>query len=142
MRWLGILAVFALSVGFGLLALGNHLQVTEAREIWANGRVAQGKVVEHQGYPGSSRRTYTYTYRLGDAEFTAERRAIPWEARDIPVGSKLEVRYDPRDPKKSITSAEMQERQSLWNVGFLPAFALAWLLLAVWLASPSRSKGK
>jgi hypothetical protein len=130
MRWLGIAAMLLLAAFFGLLGLGNYVQVVEAREIWASGEQAEGTLVEHHGYSKSNRKEYSYSYRVGGAELRAERRSIPWEARNLPVGSKLVVKYARADPRKSVTAAEMEVSESAPNRWAMPVLAIAFLVFA------------
>lgn len=136
MKWLSVALVLFFAAGFGLLALGNQLELEQARELWANGKVSEGTVVEQY----RRRRTYTYTYRVEDSELTAERRSIPWAAGEFPVGAKIVVRYDPATPGRSMTAAELLERENWGNRGLLPVLALGFLGLAIWLGLPSKKK--
>ena len=136
MKWLAFAIVLAFAAGFGMLALGHYLQVQEAREVWSSGKVTEGTLVEQV----PRRRTYTYTYRVGGSELTAERRSVPYAAREIPVGAKLVVRYDPARPEKSVTPAELQAWESWGNRALLPAMALGLLGFGVWLVLPRKKK--
>ena len=134
MRWVGVVVLLVLAAFFGLLAIGHSLQVEEARRVWATGKAADGKLTAHHGRRKSTVREYDYSYRVDGRELVAEKRSIPWSAREIPVGSRLEVRYDPADPEHSMTPAELQELENWANRAFLPLVALALLGGAVYVA--------
>lgn len=125
MRWVGTIVILACAAFFALLALGHALQVDEAQRVWATGKATEGTLTEHHGRRKGNLREYTYTYRVDGRELTAERRTIPWSAREIPVGSKLDVRYDPADPEASVTPAELREFESWANRAFFPLVAAA-----------------
>jgi hypothetical protein len=134
MRWVGVVVLLVLSAFFGLLAIGHSLQVEEARRVWATGKVADGTLTAHHGRRKSTVREYDYTYRVEGRELLAEKRSIPWSAREIPVGARLEVRYDPADPEHSMTPAELQELENWANRAFLPLVALAFLGGSIFVA--------
>ena len=134
MRWVGVVVLLVLAAFFGLLAIGHSLQVEDARRIWATGKAADGTLTAHHGRRKSTVREYDYSYRVEGRELVAAKRSIPWGAREIPVGSRLEVRYDPADPERSMTPAELQELENWANRAFLPLVALALLAGAIYVA--------
>lgn len=134
MRWLGAVVLVVLSAFFALLSIGHAIQVDEARQVWAAGKPTDGTLTAHHGRRKSTVREYTYTDRVDGRELIAEKRSIPWGAREIPVGSRLEVRYDPADPERSMTPAELQELENWANRAFLPLVALALLGGAIFVA--------
>ena len=139
MKWVGVVVLVVLAAFFGLLALGNALMREKALEIWAHGKVAEGTLTAHHGRKKSTLREYSYTYVVDGKELTAERRTIPWAARELPVGSRLVVRYDPFDPSKSFTEAEMQEWNHAGNRAFLAVIALVLLGGAAYVAVRKRA---
>jgi hypothetical protein len=133
MRWTGIVALFLLAAFFGLLALGNAVALDEAREISARGQATEGVLTEQHRRKKGTAVEYTYTYKVEGREFTAERRSIPWGRSGMPVGSKLAVRYDPTDPERSVTPAELEELEHPANRAFLWIVAFAFLAWAGYL---------
>jgi hypothetical protein len=121
----GIVVVLLLAAFFALLALGNALALDEAREISARGQATEGVLTEHHRRKKSTALEYSYTYRVEGRQLTAERRSIPWARGDTPVGSKLAVRYDPSNPARSVTPAELEELEHPANRAFLWIVALA-----------------
>ena len=134
MRIAGSVALVVMAAFFGLLALGHTLQVEEAREIWAHGRPVEGSLTA-QISQKKGPQYYSYAYAVDGAAITAERRSIPGAAAQIPVGTKLAVRYDPADPARSMTAAELQELEHPANRALLPMMALAFLGGAIYLAA-------
>jgi uncharacterized protein DUF3592 len=127
----GLVTGLILAVGLAvlLLALGQFQGVREARELMAGGSRAEGTITEQLGARKSNARYYSYRFRAGDREWVAARRDIPWAAGEIPVGTKVAVRYDPARPGRSITPAELDEIESLGNRLLFPllgAGLLAW----------------
>jgi hypothetical protein len=134
MKWLGVVVLLVLSAFFGLMTLGHVLLVEEMRELWANGKVAEGTLVAHHARKKSTLREYSYTFEAGGATVTAERRTIPYGAASLPVGTKLVVRHDPQDPSRSVTPAELQEHENWANRALLPLIAIAFLVGAIFVA--------
>ena len=139
MRWGGIVALLVLAAFFGLLAVGHSLQVEEAREIWAHGNAVEGTLTAQISQKKGAQ-YYSYAYRAEGTEITAERRSIPGAAAEIPVGTKLVVRYDPGNPEKSTTAAELRELEHWGNRALLPLIALALLGWAIALVVRGRRK--
>ena len=131
MRWLGIVALLLLAAFSGLLSLGHALQVEEARGIWAGGKATEGTITAQHRRKKSTVVEYSYAYRVDGRELVAEKRSIPWAAREIPLGARLAVRYDPARPEKSVTPAELQELENWANRALFPVLALAFLAGAV-----------
>ncbi len=115
----GLFAVF--------LAFAHFQSVEGARQLMASGAQAEGTVTEQSGTRGSNAKFYSYTFRAGAREWVATRRDIPWAAREIPVGAKVAVRYDPAKPERSITAAELEEAESWGNRLLFPLIAAALL---------------
>ena len=134
MRWAGAVVLLVLSAFFGLLAIGHSLQVDEARRVWATGKETDGTLTAHHGRRKSTLREYTYSYRVEGRELLAQKRSIPWSAREIPIGTRLEVRYDPANPQASMTPAELQELENWANRAFFPLAALGLLGGAIFVA--------
>jgi hypothetical protein len=134
MRWIGAVILLMLAAFFGLLAIGYTMQVEEARRIWMVGQATDGTLAAHHGRRKSTLREYDYTYRAEGRELLAQKRSIPWAAREIPVGARLEVRYDPAHPEHSMTPAELQELENWANRAFLPLVAIALLGGAIFVA--------
>ena len=134
MRWVGAVVLLVLAAFFGLLAIGHSLQVEEARRVWAAGTATDGTLTAHHGRRKSTVREYDYTYRVEGRELVAQKRSIPWSAREIPVGARLEVRYDPANPEASMTAAELRELENWANRAFPPLLALALLGGAIYVA--------
>ena len=133
MRWVGIFVVLLMAALFGLLALGNALALDEARAISATGQATEGVLTQHHRRKKSTALEYSYTYKVEGREVSAERRSIPWAFGDIPVGSKLAVRYDPANPERSVTPAELAELEHPANRAFLWVVALVFLGWAAFL---------
>ena len=131
MRWAGIVTVLLLAAFFALLAVGHTVQVHEGRDLWANGKVAEGTITE-QFHHKRSCCEYTYTYAVDGQVLTAERRSITSKAGSLPIGTKVEVRYDPADAERSMTAAELETLESWGNRALLPGIAL---ILLGWAAN-------
>lgn len=114
-----------------LMAIGHHQSVEGARELMRTGAQAQGTVTEQLGTRGSNAKYYSYTFRAGTREWVATRRGIPWAAREIPVGAKIAVRFDPANPKDSITQAELEEAENWANRMLFPLAAAGLLGWAI-----------
>ena len=110
-----------------IMAFAHHQWVQGARELMRSGAQAQGTVTEQLGTRGSNAKYYSYTFLAGTREWVATRRGIPWAAREIPAGAKIAVRYDPANPKDSITPAELEEAEN-WANRILFPLAAAGLL--------------
>ncbi len=135
MRWVYTIVILLAGLFVLVLALGAGLQRAEARQLWANGAVAEGTVTERQGSKGSNAKFYSYTFPAAGSVQTRTRRDIsPWTAGEVPIGAKVTVRYDPKDPSKSITRHELDEIESFGNRIVFPmigAALVAWALLRI-----------
>ena len=127
----GLIAAVALLLL--LLAGGNHLQLQDARTIRETGAAAEATLSEvlGGGSRGGSHR-YSYSFVVGAERFAQERRAITYEARYASkAGDRVRVWYDPRDPRKSVTQAELDSLESWPNRLFFPVAGLALLAWAI-----------
>ena len=131
MRWAGTVLILVASGFFALLGIGHLLVVKELEQLWVQGHAAEGTLTAHHGRRKSNMSEYSYTYRVGGEEFTAERRSVPWSARDLPVGSRLDVRYDPAEPDRSVTPAELEENGKWTNQAIFFVVAAGFLAWAV-----------
>ena len=134
MRWVSTILILLAGLFVLMLSMGGSLQRDEARRLWAEGAVAEGTVTEILGSKGSRAMYYSYTYSYGGRVLTQTRRNIRGQARQTPIGSKVTVRYDPKDPSKSITQAELDEMQAWGNrfvFPFLGAALVGWALLRI-----------
>jgi len=131
MRWPGTILILVASGFFALLGIGHLVAVENAEKLWARGKPAEGTLTAHHGRRKSNMSEYTYDYRVGDQGYTAERRSVPWSARELPIGARLEVRYDPEDPDRSITPAELEEARKWPNKAFFFVVSAAFLGWAV-----------
>ena len=134
MRWLVTILIVLGALLAAALALGQHFALADARQLFATGAHAQGTITEQVGARKSNSRYYSYRFSAGTREVTASRRGVPWAAQDLPVGSSLAVRYDPRDPSRSITPAELQEAEGWGNRLLFPllcASLVAWAVARI-----------
>ena len=132
MRWVVTILIFLGGLTAAALALGQHLALTDARRLMADGAQARGTITEQIGARKSNSRYYSYRFNVGNREVTATRRDIPWAARELAMGANVPVRYDPRDPSRSITPAELQEAEGWGNRLLFPilgAVLIAWAAL-------------
>ena len=127
MRRLATVLIWVAGLFAAFMAFAHFQSVERARELMRTGAQAQGTVTEQLGTRGSNAKFYSYTFRAGTREWKATRRDIPWAAREIPVGAKLAVRYDPAKPERSITPAELEEAESWANRMLFPLVAAALL---------------
>jgi hypothetical protein len=116
---------------FALLALGNELRLADMRTLMESGAQAEGTVTEQLGAKKSNAKAYSYKYRVGEREWTATRRDIPYAARELPIGSRVPVRYDPTNPERSITPAELEEAHGWGNRILFPLITVALIAWAV-----------
>ena len=123
MRWFFTILILAAGLLAALLTVGHAVTIEQSNELMRSGAKATGIVTEQLGTKGSNAKHYSYRFRAGDREVTATRRDIPWEAREIPVGSPIEVRYDPAKPERSITAPELEEAGKWGNRLFFPLLA-------------------
>ena len=127
---------------FALLALGNELRLSDMRTLMESGARAEGTITEQLGAKKSNAKSYSYRFRAGDRDWTATRRDIPYAARELPIGSRVPVRYDPANPERSITSHELEEAHGWGNRILFPLVAIAfiaWAVRRVYAASPRAS---
>ena len=127
MRWLISVVLILASVFFAMLGLGIEMQVRELRDLMVSGTQAEGTITEQLGQRKSNAKFYSYRFRAGDREWTAVRRDIPYSAREIPIGARVPVRYDPANPERSVTPAELEEAEGWGNRLVFPLVALALL---------------
>jgi len=112
-----------LGLAAALLTVGHSLTIEQSRELMRSGARAAGIVTEQLGTKGSNAKHFSYRFRAGEREVTATRRDIPWAAREIPVGSPIEVRYDAAKPERSVTAPELEEAEKWGNRLFFPLLA-------------------
>ena len=127
----GLIAAIALVLF--LLALGAHFQLQEARTIRQTGAATEATLSEVMGggARGGSHR-YSYSYVVGTERFAQQRRDITYDARRASkVGDRVKAWYDPRDPRKSVTQAELDSLESWANRIFFPLAGLALLAWAI-----------
>ncbi len=127
MRRLATVLILVAGLFAVVMTFAHHQWVLGARELMLTGAQAQGTVTEQLGTRGSNAKYYSYTFRAGTREWVATRRGIPWAAREIPVGAKIAVRYDPAKPEDSITAAELEEAENWANRMLFPLAAAALL---------------
>ncbi|HET6265290.1 MAG TPA: DUF3592 domain-containing protein [Usitatibacter sp.] len=127
MRWLLSIVLIVAGVFFALLGLGIEMQVSQLRGLMASGAQAEGTITEQLGQRKSNAKFYSYRFRAGDREWTAARRDIPYSAREIPIGARVPVRYDPANPERSVTPAELEEAEGWGNRLVFPLVAVALL---------------
>lgn len=123
MRRVATVLILVAGLFAAVMAIAHHLSVQSARELMRTGSQAQGTVTEQLGSRGSNAKYYSYTFRVGAREWVAKRRDIPWTARELPVAAKVAVRYDPSNPERSITAAELEETESWGNRILFPLVA-------------------
>lgn len=137
--------LFFVLVGVLCLVGANreYRELKEARALMVTGRQVEGKVtdVSLQG------RDYeiAYSFRVDGRPFLVHERPIPRsEYGRLSKGTKITVWYDPRDPKESITAAELVELESWSNRIGLPLFGLVSICVGLAFlrkrAAHSRSK--
>lgn len=123
MRRLATLLIVVAGLFAMFMSFAHHLSVQHARQLMLTGAQAQGIVTEQLGTRGSNAKYYSYTFRTGTRDWVATRRDIPWAGREIPVGAKIAVRYDPDNPERSITAAELEEVENWANRMLFPLIA-------------------
>ncbi len=134
MRWASTILILLAGLFVLLLAFAISLDRDGQRRLWAEGAMAEGTVTGVTGTKGTHSKYYSYAFSAGGHEQTRTRRHIPWSARNTPIGSKVAVRYDPKDPSRSITQAELDESESWGNRFVFPligALLVAWALLRI-----------
>jgi hypothetical protein len=134
--------IAAIGLFFFVLAAGAHLQLQEARGLMQGGKTGEATITEVLGGGGrGGSHRYSYGFLVGADRFAQARRDITYDARyGTKVGDRVKVWYDPRDPSKSITRAELDELESWPNRLFFPlaGFALlAWAIARVIRRPPS-----
>lgn len=125
MRRVATVLILVAALFAAIMTFAHHQSVQRARELMRTGAQAQGTVTEQLGTRGSNAKYYSYTFRAGTRGWVATRRDIPWAARELPVGAKVAVRYDPANPERSITAAELEETESWGNRILFPLVAAA-----------------
>ena len=131
MRWIVSILLLAAGVATLMLALGQALALQDSRQLMAAGARADGTITEQAQGRKSIGRFYSYRFRVGDRDWVATHRDIPFSARTIPVGSRVAVRYDPANPAKSITAAELEEAENWGNRLLFPVVGVALIAGAV-----------
>jgi len=134
MRWVVTIIILVAGLFAALMAAGHALLVQETRALMATGTPTEGTVTEQLGTRGSNAKYYSYAYQAGGRRQTATRRDIPWAAREIAIGAKVPVRYDPAKPERSITPAELEEAEGWGNRALFPLLAaglLGWGIVRI-----------
>lgn len=131
LRWLATALIVAGALLCLLLALGSHLLLLEARDLMAQGRQVEGTVTETRtGGRRSTRYSFSYAYPAGSVRYAKANRTIAYrDYARMRRGQTIAVWYDPANPERSITVAEMADYESLANRLF---FLLAGLAFLVW----------
>ena len=131
MRSVATLALFVIAAAFAALAVTRFVLLSEARDLWATGRTTQGIVVDKGTRRKSNLAEYSYTYRVDGKEYRRDRRVTSKSAGELPVGSAVEVRYDPADPVRALTQGERDESEDWTNQAVLPLISaglFAWAI--------------
>ena len=143
-RRLATFVIFAAGLFFLLLGLGNHLQLLEARQLMAEGEKVEGNVTK--AYSGGRRSTaYYYDYEYSAAEsglkLSGEKRSISFSHYEqLRPGTRIPVWHDAWNPERSMTTAEMAERENWANWLFLPVLGfglLGWGIFRLFRRLPS-----
>jgi hypothetical protein len=125
--------IAAVAMLFFVLAIGAHLQLQEARTLREKGIATEATLSEvlGGGSRGGSHR-YSYSFVAGTERFSQQRRDITYDVRySSKVGDRVRVWYDARDPRKSVTQAELDSQESWTNRLFFPVAGLALLVWAI-----------
>ena len=132
LRGFATAAIVVAAFFFLLLAGGAHLQLEEARRLIAAGNVAQGTVTSLTAPRGSQAYSYAYEYAVGGKRYSKSNRSIPYGLKDtVPVGTPIQVWYDPRRPEVATTQAELADHESIANRVLFPLVAVALIAWAV-----------
>jgi len=123
MKWFATVLILVAGLSAVFMTFAHFQSVERAKELMLTGAQAEGTVTEQLGTRASNAKYYSYKFRAGTREWTATRRDIPWAAREIPVGAKIAVRYDPAQPERSITPAELEEAENWANRMLFPLVA-------------------
>ena len=123
MRWFFTILILVTGLFAAVLAIGHAISVRDAQQLMATGAQAEGTITEQLGARRSNAKFYSYKFNVAGREWTATRRDIPWAARELPVGSKVPVRYDTAKPERSITPAELAALEGWGNRAFFPLVA-------------------
>ena len=123
MRALATVAIFLAGLAAAFMALAHFLSIRSAEDLMSGGAQAEGTVTAQHGAKGSNAKFYSYTFQANGRQWTATRRDIPWSARELPIGAKVPVRYDPAKPERSITPAELEQAAGWGNRIFFPLVA-------------------
>lgn len=127
-RVLGTAAIFVAAFFFLLLALGNHLQLLEARSLVASGAVAEGTVTAIGAPRRSTAYRYSYTYRAGGKDYSRADKSIAYgERENYQQGTRVKVWHDRSRPEAATTAAELADLEFVGNRLFLPGVGLAFL---------------
>lgn len=126
-------AIASVALVLLLLAGGAHLQLQDARALVEKGVATEATLTEilGGGSRGGSHR-YSYSFMVGADRFAQQRRGITYDARySSRVGERVKVWYDPANPARSITRAELDELESWPNRIFFPLAGFALLAWAI-----------
>ena len=131
MRWIVSILLLLAGIATLMMALGQALALQDQRQLFAAGAQAEGTVTEQAQGRKSSARFYSYRFRAGDRDWVAKHRDIPFGASEIPVGAKVPVRYDPANPARSVTAAELEDAEGWANRLLFPVIGVALIAAAV-----------
>ena len=136
--WLGTAVIVAIALALGVLAIGLHLKLEEARRLVEAGAAVDGTLTEVLGGARGGSHRYSYQYTVGTTRYTQARRDISYDARySLKPGDRIQVWHDRASPAKSTTRAELDELESWGNRLFFPVAALA---LFAWAAARLRRR--
>ena len=122
----------SLAAFFALLgARPRCMVVEEAQELWARGQATEGTLTAHHGRRKSNMREYSYTYRVGAASSPPSAAHPVVRARAADRLEASTVRYDPADPERSVTPAELEENGKWINQAIFFVIAAGFLGWAV-----------
>lgn len=140
LRWLLTASIFAFAALFALLGLGAHLSLGDARRLAESGTRAEATVTELVAAKRSTAYRVSYRYAAAGRTLDATKRSIPYAMREeLRPGARIPVWYDPSQPERSTTRAELAEMEGWPNRIFFPAVAIALLAWGVIRARKRRA---
>ncbi len=132
LRWLLTASIFAFAALFALLGLGAHLALGDARRLAESGTQAEATVTELVAAKRSTAYRVSYRYDAAGRSLEASKRSIPYGMRgELRPGAKIPVWYEPAQPGRSTTRAEVAELERWPNRIFFPVAAIALLAWGV-----------
>lgn len=140
MRWLATGLIFLVGLCLLFLGFAINYQLSQTRNLIAEGRQTQGTVIELVAPRRSTAYTYGYTYTPGTSLLTQTKRSISFSERhEVQPGTKIRVWYDPAKPERATTQAELNDQESWANRFVFPligAALVAWALLRIFRRKP------